>query len=76
MAKHPTKLSWTVEDSQRLTSFVENGASPIRAAAALRRTIGAVRAQARLLGSPFPPLRVAREKWQTELVKSTAMKPY
>lgn len=76
MAKHPTKVSWTIEEIERLASFVEGGASPARAAAALNRRIGAVRAKARLIGKPFPPLRIVRKKWQPEPLKPNAVKPY
>jgi hypothetical protein len=76
MAKHPTKVSWTVEDVEKLASLVESGASPARAAAALNRKIVAVRVKARLIGKPFPPLRIVRKKWQPEPIKPNAMKPY
>jgi hypothetical protein len=59
LAKRP----WTEEDNARLKEFVVQDASIIRAAAALNRNIKSVRAQARKLGAPFPPMRVFRKKW-------------
>ena len=56
-------LPWTKEDNERLEGFVAKGASVIRAAAALNRSIMGVRNQARKMGAPFPPLRAARQKW-------------
>jgi hypothetical protein len=54
---------WTKEDNERLETFVAQGASIIRAAGALNRNISSVRHQARKIGCPFPPLRIARQKW-------------
>jgi hypothetical protein len=54
---------WTDADDDRLRAFVRQGASAIRAAAALRRTTASVRFRARAIGCPFPALRVARQKW-------------
>jgi len=58
LAKRP----WTEEDNARLKEFVAQGASIIRAAAALHRNILSVRIPARKLGDPFPPMRVFRKK--------------
>ena len=58
LAKRP----WTEEDNARLKEFVAQGASIIRAAAALNRSIKNVRIQARKLGAPFPPMRIFRKK--------------
>ncbi len=76
MPKRPTKVSWTVEDVQKLAKLLENGASPGRAAAALKRKIGAVRSRARAIGKPFPSLRVARRKWNSEPAKPNSLRPY
>jgi hypothetical protein len=54
---------WTDAEIERLRAFVSQGASIVRAAAALKRTTVSVRNQARKIGSPFLPLRVARRKW-------------
>jgi hypothetical protein len=59
MAKRP----WTDEESKRLKTFVAQGVSIIRAAAAFNRTTTGIRAQARKLGTPFPPMRVFRRQW-------------
>jgi hypothetical protein len=54
---------WTQDDDERLRAFVAQGASVVKAAASLKRRIISVRARARALGCPFPPLRVVRQKW-------------
>jgi hypothetical protein len=54
---------WTQDDDVRLRAFVAQGASVVKAAATLKRRIISVRARARALGCPFPPLRVVRQKW-------------
>ena len=54
---------WTQDDDERLRAFVAQGASVVKAAATLKRRIISVRARARVLGSPFPPLRAIRRKW-------------
>jgi hypothetical protein len=54
---------WTEEEEQRLRALVAQGASVVKAAAVLKRKIVSVRTRARGLGCPFPPLRVARQKW-------------
>jgi GcrA cell cycle regulator len=50
---------WTAEQDERLRNLVAQGASIVRAAAALKRKIDAVRGRARKLGCPFPPQRLA-----------------
>jgi hypothetical protein len=54
---------WTKEDDERLKNFVARGYSTVRASAALKRSIASVRNQARKIGCPFPPLRIARLNW-------------
>jgi hypothetical protein len=54
--------SWTAEDNERLKELVGKKASPLRAAAALHRSTGSVHAQARNLGTPFPPKFAYRKK--------------
>jgi len=51
---------WTPEQLARLKQFAGEGASPLRAAAALRRTIAAVQKKALMLGTPFQPRRKVR----------------
>jgi hypothetical protein len=52
-----------MRDDERLKKLVAQGASPLRAAAALRRSTDFVRDRANKLGCPFPRLKVARQKW-------------
>jgi hypothetical protein len=54
---------WTKEDDERLRDFVVRGYSHVRASAALKRSMASTRNQARKIGCPFPPLRIARQKW-------------
>jgi GcrA cell cycle regulator len=54
---------WTLQDDERLKAFAAQGASAIRAAAALWRRQATVRSRAKKLGCPFPPLRAARLRW-------------
>jgi hypothetical protein len=54
---------WTEAEEERLKALVAQGASVVKAAATLKRKIVSVRARARALGCPFPPLRVVRQKW-------------
>ena len=55
--------NWTKEEDERLRALVAQGASVVKAAAALKRKIVSVGMRARALGCPFPTLRVARQKW-------------
>jgi hypothetical protein len=57
------KGPWTEYENDLLKAMALNGSSVVRAAAAFKRTIISVRNQARKLGTPFPPTRVARKKW-------------
>jgi hypothetical protein len=58
----PKRAPWTEAENERLKAFVAQGASTIRAAAALNRTMTSVHLQARRLGSPFPPKMAYRKK--------------
>ncbi len=49
-----TSRSWTAEDVVLLARMVDEGASPFRASAALRRTMKAVQLKAKENGTPFP----------------------
>jgi GcrA cell cycle regulator len=53
---------WTPEEDDRIRAFVAEGASVVRAAAALKRKQHSVAEHARKLGCPFPTLAVARKK--------------
>jgi hypothetical protein len=57
------KSGWSEEDNARLSAFVAQDVSIIRAAAAFHRNIASVRLQARKLGTPFPPMRVFRRRF-------------
>ncbi len=57
------RRDWTAQESQRLKELVAGGATPFRAAAALKRSIVSVTNQARKLGSPFSPITEIRKKW-------------
>jgi hypothetical protein len=54
---------WTAEDDQRLVALAAQGASLLRASAAVKRSTHNVRNRARALGLTFPPLRVPRGAW-------------
>jgi hypothetical protein len=56
----PKRWAWTQEEDERLKTMVAQGASVVKAAAALKRTMVSVRERARTLGCPFP-LDVARK---------------
>jgi serine/threonine-protein kinase RIO1 len=73
MAKRATKVTWTEEQEQRLVALVEEGATPTRAAASLKRNIMAVRNKARSLGKPFPLLKDVRKRWAAEPGKKNSM---
>lgn len=49
-----TSRSWTADDVVKLARLVDEGASPFRASAALRRTMKAVQLKAKENGTPFP----------------------
>ena len=48
---------WTSEDDERLRALSTQGASIVRAAAALKRRQSVVRDRANKLGCPFPTLK-------------------
>jgi hypothetical protein len=77
LAKPVTKVTWTEEHEARLLTLVAEGASPARAAAALKRNIRAVQVKARLLGKPFPLLKNMRKKWTPEICKkNSSFRPF
>src|ERR1700744_2034464 len=53
---------WTTQDDKRLRTLVAQGASPVRAAVALRRSKEYIRDRANKLGCPFPRLKDVRKK--------------
>ncbi|OJU20493.1 MAG: hypothetical protein BGN84_09980 [Afipia sp. 62-7] len=57
MPKHLTTRSWTDDQNARLLALAAEGATPIRAAAAMGRSKHSVVKQARVLGVKFRPLQ-------------------
>ena len=57
----PLVRPWSTEDLEKLKSMANAGASPVRCAAALRRTVASVRTKAREQGTPFRTQREARK---------------
>jgi hypothetical protein len=54
---------WTEEDNNRLKAMVAQRVSIARAAVTFKRSLIAVRNQARKLGTPFPYVREVRQKY-------------
>jgi hypothetical protein len=52
---------WTDDDLKRLAAIVAAGGTPLRASAALRRSIAACRNQAKTIGTPFTPMQIMRK---------------
>jgi hypothetical protein len=52
---------WTDDDLKRLAAIVAAGGTPLRASAALRRSIAACRNQAKRIGTPFTPMQIRRK---------------
>jgi hypothetical protein len=57
MRKHVTSKSWSPAHIERLRELVLAGASPVRVAAYLHRSMTSVQSQAKRLGCPFPDSR-------------------
>jgi hypothetical protein len=54
---------WTSENDERLRVLSAQGASIVKAAAALKRRQSVVRDRANKFGCPFPTLKASRKKW-------------
>jgi hypothetical protein len=52
---------WTDDDLKRLAAIVAADGTPFRAAAALKRSSGACRSQAKKIGTPFTPMQIMRK---------------
>lgn len=65
MTRHMTNRSWTSEHIEELRRLVENGASPLRAAARLRRTATSVQIKAKESGFPFLDKRIVKRQQRT-----------
>lgn len=61
---HVTNRTWTAQDIERLKQMVETGVSAQRASVVVRRSIVAVKGQAKKCGFPFPDERVLKRKRQ------------
>jgi hypothetical protein len=55
------KTKWSEEELKQLAEIVAAGGTPLRAAAKLNRNMTSCRIQARVMGTPFAPLRVRRK---------------
>lgn len=62
MGTHITSRTWTSEDIKRLEEMVRSGVSAVRASVAFRRSIIAVKSQAKKCGFPFPDDRVLQRE--------------
>lgn len=67
MARPPIYTLWTPEQDQRLTQLAAQGATALRAAAALSRTLMSVRMRARKLGLSLLGVREVRRKLASSL---------
>ena len=68
----PKKTPWTVADCERLKSLAASGASAVRCALALKRTVQTTRVKARDMGIPFPhevKQRIARRRLLMEVTQ-------
>lgn len=57
-----TNATWTAEQNAKLIKLAEDGASVIRIAAGVKRTVAAVRARARILGIDIRTSREIRSR--------------
>ena len=62
MAKPPLSVPWTAEQDEKLLLLIAQGASIVRASAALNRKMSGVRIRARKLGLTFPTIRETRKR--------------
>jgi len=66
---------WAEDEVNRLLDFIATGTTPLRVAAALKRSMVSVKAKARMLGTPFPTekqLKKLRAAKYAAAVKSAA----
>lgn len=59
--RRPITSHWSEEQIAALRAMLKVGVTPLRAAAALGRSMVSVKAKARLLGSPFPTVAQYRK---------------
>ena len=62
MARPPIVSLWTDEQDEQLRQLRAQGASLLRAASAVKRSMFAVRVRARKLGLEFPGARATKRK--------------
>lgn len=62
MRSGKTGALWSAQDEEHLLQFVRSGATPIRAAAYLKRSIVSVKSRARRIGAPFLPDRATKKR--------------
>jgi hypothetical protein len=74
-----TRGAWSDAELKRLAEIVASGATPLRAAAALKRNLLSCKNQARKLGTPFTPLwkirKAIREKCEAAEKDLAALSP-
>ena len=61
--RRPIRSPWSVKENERLKTMIANGASALRSAAALKRSVLSVRDQACKLGTPFPSIREMKKRF-------------
>ncbi len=64
MTRHITSRTWLPEQIEVLRKLVEAGASPIKAAARLKRSAVSVQMKAKEAGVPFPDRRHVKRQQQ------------
>jgi hypothetical protein len=67
LARPPLISLWTPEHDEKLKALAAQGASAVRAAASLKRSISGVRLRARKLGVELPGVREIRKKMATAM---------
>ena len=76
MARPPLTSPWTPEQDEQLKALAAQGASAIRAAAALKRPVNSVRIRARKLGVDLPGVRAIRKKLATAMQNGRGRSSY
>jgi hypothetical protein len=65
--REPMSRPWTEDQINLLKEMVKNGASPVRAAAALKRSLVSVKSRARSLGTRFLLTRKQKSSGQRSM---------
>ena len=74
--RRPITRPWTDEEIETLKALVAKGASPLKAAAALKRGLDSVKQKAKLVGTPFQTLQEARKKWMPDTLRRNDLRPW